>query len=65
MKDSSTASARSRCIGTCVLNATGMCVGCHRKLEEISAWANASPQEREEINRIASQREQQMTQPPT
>jgi predicted Fe-S protein YdhL (DUF1289 family) len=54
----------SRCIGVCTLNGSGVCVGCHRDVAEISAWANASPQEREKINRIAALRERQMNRRP-
>ncbi len=65
MKDSSTPPTPvSRCIGVCTLNGGGVCVGCHRNVAEISAWASASPQEREKINRIASLREQQMPRRP-
>jgi len=55
---------RSRCIGVCKLNADEMCIGCHRVVEEISAWANASADDREEINRVAASREQQIKQRP-
>ena len=60
MNDSPKRSIRSRCIGVCRLNADEMCIGCHRVVEEISAWANASADDREEINRVAALREKQM-----
>lgn len=61
MNESQKGSARSRCIGVCTLNAESVCGGCHRNLEEISRWANASADEREEINQVAAAREQQMS----
>ena len=53
---------RSRCIGVCSLNADRVCIGCHRDVEEISAWADASADEREKINQSAVSRERQMKQ---
>ncbi|MDB4634453.1 DUF1289 domain-containing protein [Rubripirellula sp.] len=64
MNDSSKRAVRSRCIGVCTLNASEICTGCHRELSEISAWANASSDDREEINRVAASREHQMNQGP-
>ncbi|MGI9467848.1 MAG: DUF1289 domain-containing protein [Rubripirellula sp.] len=64
MNDSPKHSIRSRCIGVCLLNADRVCTGCHRDVEEISAWADASADDREEINRVAASREQQMKQRP-
>ncbi|MAI32122.1 MAG: DUF1289 domain-containing protein [Rhodopirellula sp.] len=55
---------RSRCVGVCTLNADKTCIGCHRDLEEISQWANASADDREEINRVAAAREQQIKRHP-
>lgn len=60
MDDSQQPPVRSRCVGVCTLNTDGICIGCHRDVEQISDWANASADERKEINRIAAAREQQM-----
>lgn len=64
MNDSSKRIVRSRCVGVCTLNADKTCIGCHRDLEEISQWANASADDREEINRVAAAREQQIKRHP-
>ncbi|MAI71852.1 MAG: DUF1289 domain-containing protein [Rhodopirellula sp.] len=60
MNDSPKRIVSSRCVGVCALNSDGTCIGCHRNLEEISQWANASADDREKINRVAATREQQM-----
>lgn len=40
----------SPCIGVCAINATlRRCIGCHRTLQEIAAWARYSPSERRAI----------------
>ncbi|HBV61489.1 MAG TPA: DUF1289 domain-containing protein [Rhodopirellula sp.] len=64
MNDSPKRSIRSRCTGVCRLNADRVCIGCHRDAEQISAWADASTDDREEINCIAALREQRMTRRP-
>lgn len=50
----------SPCIEVCRLNErTGLCEGCWRSLDEISAWRNASEADRREIlRRVAKRREQ-------
>ena len=30
----------SPCIGVCVIDAAGLCAGCHRDLAEIAAWGS-------------------------
>ncbi|HEX5613254.1 MAG TPA: DUF1289 domain-containing protein [Burkholderiales bacterium] len=40
----------SPCIKVCVMNdATGLCRGCHRTLEEIARWSQMSDEERREV----------------
>lgn len=41
---------RSPCIGVCkIVRATGLCQGCLRTLDEITAWRDASEGERRRI----------------
>jgi predicted Fe-S protein YdhL (DUF1289 family) len=39
----------SPCVGICILNATRICRGCGRHIEEIAAWGGASEAERRAI----------------
>ena len=40
----------SPCIGVCVIDeASGLCEGCLRTLEEIALWGSSSPAQRREI----------------
>jgi predicted Fe-S protein YdhL (DUF1289 family) len=40
----------SPCIKVCVMNdATGLCRGCHRTLEEIARWSHMGDEERREV----------------
>ncbi len=40
----------SPCIKVCVVHpATGLCVGCHRTIEEIAAWSTLTPEARRAI----------------
>ncbi|HRP73631.1 MAG TPA: DUF1289 domain-containing protein [Luteimonas sp.] len=34
------------CIGVCMLDAEGMCMGCHRSLDEIARWSQMGDDER-------------------
>jgi predicted Fe-S protein YdhL (DUF1289 family) len=34
------------CIGVCVLDAAGLCQGCHRSLDEIAGWSSLAESER-------------------
>jgi predicted Fe-S protein YdhL (DUF1289 family) len=37
----------SPCVKVCVVHpATGLCVGCHRTMEEIGAWSTMTPEAR-------------------
>lgn len=49
----------SPCIGVCQLNPdNGLCLGCLRSLEEISAWSRVSPDEQRRIlATVAARRE--------
>jgi hypothetical protein len=49
-------SVRSPCVGICVITGNRICIGCHRTLEEISAWPTASHAERTEILARSRQR---------
>lgn len=51
----------SPCIGVCMLDADGLCMGCHRSIGEISRWAAMAEEERrrlvdEELPRRGMQR---------
>ena len=40
----------SPCIKVCVVHpATGLCVGCHRTIDEIAAWSALTPEARRDI----------------
>ncbi|MFT6896178.1 MAG: putative Fe-S protein YdhL (DUF1289 family) [Paraglaciecola sp.] len=39
----------SPCVSNCCLDDQDMCIGCFRLLNEITAWGNASGQQREGI----------------
>lgn len=42
--------ADSPCIQVCTMDAaTGLCLGCHRSLQEIAVWAQLSPRARRAI----------------
>ena len=45
------AAAASPCIDICRLDASGLCIGCRRTIEEISEWPAASEARRREILR--------------
>lgn len=50
----------SPCINVCKLDqATGLCVGCLRSVDEIRAWRNASNEEKQAIVEAARQRQPQ------
>ena len=49
----------SPCINVCRMDeATGLCEGCYRKLEEIAAWGAADDQEKSLILAAVAQRRQ-------
>jgi predicted Fe-S protein YdhL (DUF1289 family) len=40
----------SPCVKVCVVHpATGLCVGCHRTIEEIAAWGTLTPEARRAV----------------
>ena len=44
------AEVESPCVKVCVIHpAERLCVGCHRSIEEISAWSRLTPDERRAI----------------
>lgn len=51
----------SPCVGVCQLDPrTGLCLGCLRSLDEISAWSRVSPDEQRRIlATVAERREAQ------
>jgi len=50
----------SPCVNVCVLGLDNICFGCHRSLEEITAWSYASNEERRKI--VSSSRQRQLEQ---
>jgi predicted Fe-S protein YdhL (DUF1289 family) len=46
----------SPCIKICQLDAGGICIGCHRSMQEIAAWASASDEEKRSILQQVAQR---------
>ena len=41
---------QSPCIGVCTMSeATGLCLGCYRTIDEIRAWWDMSAQKRSEV----------------
>lgn len=49
--------ASSPCTDNCVMDAQGICMGCHRSAEEISKWFFVSNQERLAFLKNAYQRQ--------
>lgn len=50
------------CIGVCMLDAEGMCMGCHRSLDEIGRWLQMDDGERARLmEQVLPQREAQRT----
>ncbi|HEX7341771.1 MAG TPA: DUF1289 domain-containing protein [Rhodanobacteraceae bacterium] len=39
----------SPCVGVCRLDATGLCVGCRRNLDEIARWGSLDDAERRRL----------------
>ena len=64
MTANSSTESLSPCIEVCRLNErTGLCEGCWRNLDEISAWRSASEADRCEILRRVAQRREQADPP--
>jgi len=55
-----TGNVASPCVNICVLGLDKICAGCHRTLEEITVWSNASNEERRQIVDNARQRQIEM-----
>jgi hypothetical protein len=50
MSEKPPAPIKTPCIKVCVVDGeSGLCLGCHRTLNEVAAWARFSDQEREAI----------------
>lgn len=52
-------SITSPCIRNCCLDEQDMCVGCFRLLDEIIAWGDASPEQKQHILDNCQSRRQQ------
>jgi predicted Fe-S protein YdhL (DUF1289 family) len=44
-----TVAVLSPCVGVCVLDAGGCCIGCHRRKDEIVSWSSLQPHERQHL----------------
>jgi predicted Fe-S protein YdhL (DUF1289 family) len=50
-------SSASPCIGVCAMNeATGLCHGCYRTIDEIRGWWDMPSERKEEIKAMLEQR---------
>jgi predicted Fe-S protein YdhL (DUF1289 family) len=47
---------KSPCVNVCVLDATGLCRGCLRSIEEIARWPTMSPQEQWDLMATLTER---------
>ncbi len=55
----------SPCIAVCSLDATGqVCLGCHRTIDEITAWSTLTPAERRAVLQAVAARNSPQTQEP-
>jgi len=45
------AAVESPCVGTCRIDAAGLCEGCARTLAEIAAWGTMTPDRRRTVMR--------------
>jgi predicted Fe-S protein YdhL (DUF1289 family) len=51
----------SPCIGVCAMNdATGLCEGCYRSIEEIRDWWDMAPEERNSVMDKLEQRQNEL-----
>jgi predicted Fe-S protein YdhL (DUF1289 family) len=39
----------SPCVGVCILDADGVCIGCYRRVEEIAAWTRMTDFQKAQI----------------
>ena len=49
---------RSPCVAVCALDENDVCIGCHRTGDEILRWTTMSNDERREVLKCVSVREQ-------
>mgnify|MGYP001026546809 CR=1 FL=1 len=54
------ATVKSPCVSVCLLNDDDICLGCYRTAEEIRLWMSYDNRQREEVNRTAAERGQQL-----
>jgi uncharacterized protein len=49
---------QSPCIGVCTMSeATGLCLGCYRTIEEIREWWDMSPAQRSQVMDVLEERQ--------
>lgn len=46
----------SPCVRNCCLDENDICLGCHRSMDEIMAWASMSKEEQKDVLRRAQER---------
>ena len=49
---------RSPCVNICALDEQDICIGCYRSGEEITRWGSYSEQEKQQVMRRVTEREQ-------
>ncbi len=60
MKTDRFSRVESPCVRLCTLDDEDVCLGCHRHIDEICAWAASSDDERERILERAAVRAERM-----
>ena len=59
------ATVASPCVRNCCLDENDICLGCHRSLTEICAWASSTEDEKREIlARCKARAEERLRKPP-
>lgn len=53
----------SPCTGVCQLDSQGVCLGCHRRMNEIAAWGRLTAEQKAEILRRTKVRHAHRDQP--
>lgn len=56
MTDSIKTAPNSPCISVCVVNPSGVCLGCGRTIDEVSTWASANAEQQHQIVEDAATR---------
>ncbi|HZV61644.1 MAG TPA: DUF1289 domain-containing protein [Methylophilaceae bacterium] len=58
MSSSDQPEIQSPCIGVCTMNeATGLCLGCYRTIQEIREWWDMSPAQRSQLMDVLEERQ--------